>query len=204
MSDERQRLSRDRIVSAAIEIMDETGLASLSMDRLGRRLSVTDMALYKHVMSKDELLSLMLDALVSGLPPMPEGDAEETLRAFSWGLWAVCRAHPHVLPLLTARPLSSPAIRAAAADAQVKLSAAGFSGAAASVALFSLAAYTLGAAGLVVGGSLELAAELTDGATTPLPDAPEPVHDTIDLASADANFTTGLEALLSGLLAQLG
>ena len=121
MPDERQRLSRDRIVSAAIEIMDESGLASLSMERLGRRLGVTDMALYKHVPSKDELLSLMLDALVSGLPPMPAGSAEETLRAFGWGLWTVCRAHPQVLPLLTARSLGSPAIRAAAADAQVKL-----------------------------------------------------------------------------------
>ncbi len=204
MSDERQRLNRDRIVSAAIEIMDESGLASLSMDRLGRKLGVTDMALYKHVPSKDELLSLMLDALVSGLPPMPAGSAEETLRAFGWGLWTVCRAHPHVLPLLTARPLGSPAIRAAAADAQLKLVAAGFSDAVASMALFSLAAYALGAAGLVAGGSLEIAAELTDGSSTTRSEAPMPSPGTVDWASADANFTTGLEALLSGLLSQLG
>ena len=203
MSDERQRLSRDRIVSAAIEIMDESGLAALSMDRLGRRLRVTDMALYKHVMSKDELLSLMLDTLVSGLPPMPAGDAEETLRAFGWGLWTVCRAHPQVLPLLTARRLGSPAIRAAAADAQVKLVASGFSDGVASVALFSLAAYTLGAAGLIVGGSLGIAAELVDGATA-APSDVRPAPPAIDWGRADANFAAGLEALVSGLLSQLG
>jgi AcrR family transcriptional regulator len=204
MSDERQRLSRDRIVSAAIEIMDESGLASLSMDHLGRKLGVTDMALYRHVQCKDELLSLMLDALVAGLPPMPTGSAEETLRAFGWGLWTVCRAHPYVLPLLTARSLASPAIRAAAADAQAKLGAAGFSDAAASSALFSLAAYALGAAGLVVSGSLELAAELTDGAATTPSEAGTPVPGTIDWVSADTTFATGLEALLCGILSQLG
>ena len=204
MSDERQRLSRDRIVSAAIEIMDESGLASLSMDRLGRRLSVTDMALYKHVLSKDELLSLMLDALVSGLPPMPAGSAEETLRAFGWGLWTICRAHPQVLPLLSARPLSSPTVRAAAADAQVKLVAAGCSDAVASGALFSLAAYTLGAAGLVIGGSLEIAAELADGADSKPSEAHGLVPAAIDWERADANFAGGLEAMLSGLLSRLG
>ncbi len=204
MADERQRLSRERIVEAAIEIMDESGLAALSMDRLGRKLSVTDMALYKHVLSKDELLSLMLDELVSGLPPMPQGSAEETLRAFAWGLWTVLRAHPQMLPLLAAKPLSSPMIRAAAADAQLKLSAAGCTQVAASGALFSLAAYTLGAAGLVIGGSLEIAAALTNGVSEAPSEAREALRTPIDWERAEANFTGGLEALLSGLLAQLG
>ncbi len=204
MSDERQRLSRDRIVSAAIEIMDETGLASLSMDRLGRKLGVTDMAIYKHVRNKDELLSFMLDALVSDLPPMPAGSAEETLRAFGWGIWTICRAHPQVLPLLSARPLSSVTIRAAAADAQVKLVAAGYSDAVASGALISLAAYTLGAVGLVIGGSLEIAAELGAGADPGPSDVPGPLPATIDWQRADAIFGRGLEALLFGLLSQLG
>jgi AcrR family transcriptional regulator len=204
MSDERQRLSRERIVTAAIEIMDESGLGALSMERLGRKLSVTDMALYKHVPSKDELLSLMLDVLVSGLPRMPSGSTEETLRAFAWGLWTVLGAHPQVLPLLAARPLSSPTIRAAAADAQVKLSAAGCTQAAASGALFSLAAYTLGAAGLVIGGSLEIAAALTDSVAEAPSEVGKPRPTPIDWERAEANFTGGLEALLAGLLAQLG
>lgn len=202
MADERRRLSRDRIVKAAVEMMDEGGLGSLSMERLGRRLGVTDMALYRHVPSKDDLLALMLDALVSGLPPMPAGSAEETLRAFGWGIWTVCRAHPQVLPLLASRPLGSPAIRAAAADAQSKLIAAGCAEVAASGALFSLAAYTLGAASLVIGGSLEIAARLSTGVAeaTELHEAsPLP----IDWDRADASFAAGLEALLTGLLAQL-
>ena len=204
MSGERQRLSRDRIVNAAIEIMDESGLASLSMDRLGRKLSVTDMALYKHVLSKDELLSLMLESLVSGLPPMPQGTAEETLRAFAWGLWTVCRAHPQVLLLLAAKPLGSPAIRAAAADAQVKLIATGCTDVSASRALFSLAAYALGAAGLVVGGSLDIAAELSDEGIETRPELRTPLHTAIVWETADEDFGEGLEALLSGLLTRLG
>jgi AcrR family transcriptional regulator len=204
MPTERERLSRERVIDAAIEMMDEAGLASLSMERLGRRLGVTDMALYKHVANKGELLSLMLDALVSRLPPMPTGSLEETLRAFAYGLWSVCRAHPEVLPLLAAKPLGSPAIRAAAGEAQARLTAGGCDAATASGALFSLAAYTLGAAGLVTGGTLAIAAELTDGPTNESFPGRRPPTAAIDWQRADANFVLGLEALLAGLAPRLG
>ena len=202
MPPEREKLSRDRIVRAAIEMMDESGLASLSMERLGRSLGVTDMALYKHVASKDELLSLMLDTLVARLPATPPGSPEDTLRAFGLGLWSVCRAHPEVLPLLAAKPLASPAIRAAAGQAQARLMAAGWDAATASGALFALAAYSLGAAGLVTGGTLAIAAEFVDGA--PAASAEQrPPRAAIDWERADMGFAFGLEALLTGLRAQL-
>ena len=73
------------------EIIAETGAgqhgvaAAAACARLGLActvyMGVTDMALYKHVSSKDELLSLMLDALVSRLPATPTGDLEDSLRA---------------------------------------------------------------------------------------------------------------------------
>jgi TetR/AcrR family transcriptional regulator, tetracycline repressor protein len=203
MPPEREKLSRDRIVHAAIEMMDESGLAALSMERLGRSLGVTDMALYKHVSSKDELLSLMLDALVSRLPATPTGDLEDSLRGFALGIWSVIRTHPEVLPLLAAKPLGSPAIRAAAGQAQAQLTAAGWDGPTASGALFALAAYTLGAAGLVTGGTLAIAAELTDGAPAESVER-RPPKAAIDWERADIGFGFGLEALLTGLRAQLG
>ena len=69
----------------------------------------------------------------------------------------------------------------------------------------SLAAYTLGAAGLAInGGSLEIAAELADGADSKPSEAHGLVPAAIDWERADANFAGGLEAMLSGLLSRLG
>ncbi|MFC8278054.1 TetR/AcrR family transcriptional regulator [Streptomyces sp. NPDC057271] len=62
------RLSRDAILAAAQRVLDEEGVEHLSMRRLARELSSTPMALYRHVLDKDELLMLLLDAYVRRIP----------------------------------------------------------------------------------------------------------------------------------------
>jgi len=53
----RQRtLTRDRVVRAALELIDRDGIDALSMRALGRSLGVEAMALYTHVRSKADLL----------------------------------------------------------------------------------------------------------------------------------------------------
>lgn len=59
------------ITASAIEIADEGGLGAVSMSRVAEGTGVTTMALYRYVGSKDELLTLMVDA---ALPPPPEPD----------------------------------------------------------------------------------------------------------------------------------
>ena len=49
-------LSRERVVATALELLDEEGLAKLSMRRLGERLGVRAMSLYRYVANKEELL----------------------------------------------------------------------------------------------------------------------------------------------------
>ncbi|WP_229070053.1 TetR/AcrR family transcriptional regulator [Actinoplanes sp. DH11] len=63
----RPPLSRDRVLRAAIELADSTGIESLSMRRLAQELDVVPMALYKHVANKDELLDGMLDTVVGAI-----------------------------------------------------------------------------------------------------------------------------------------
>ncbi|MFI1190964.1 TetR/AcrR family transcriptional regulator [Streptomyces californicus] len=63
------RLSRDAIVVAAQRVLDEEGAERLSMRRLARELSSTPMALYRHVLDKDELLMLLLDANIQRIDP---------------------------------------------------------------------------------------------------------------------------------------
>jgi len=52
-------LSRERVVATALELLDEEGLAKLSMRRLGERLGVRAMSLYRYVANKEELLDAL-------------------------------------------------------------------------------------------------------------------------------------------------
>ncbi len=65
----RERLSRDRILAAAVVLADAEGLDAVSMRRLAEQLGVVPMALYKHVADKEELLDGMVDAALAELAP---------------------------------------------------------------------------------------------------------------------------------------
>jgi AcrR family transcriptional regulator len=53
---QRQQLSRETIIAAALELVEEQGLKKLTMRALGDRLGVEAMSLYHYFSSKDELL----------------------------------------------------------------------------------------------------------------------------------------------------
>ncbi|MFG2333601.1 TetR/AcrR family transcriptional regulator [Streptomyces sp. NPDC048604] len=54
-------LDRDRIVAAAIRMLDEEGLAKLSMRKLATELNVTAMSLYWYVDTKDDIIEYAVD-----------------------------------------------------------------------------------------------------------------------------------------------
>jgi AcrR family transcriptional regulator len=61
----RARLSRERVLRAALALADESGIESLSMRKLGQELGVEAMSLYNHVASKDELLDGLVDLVLN-------------------------------------------------------------------------------------------------------------------------------------------
>ncbi len=61
--DARIGLNRERIVAAGIALADQHGLAALSIRRIAAQLGSSTMALYHHVLSKRDLMNLLLDAL---------------------------------------------------------------------------------------------------------------------------------------------
>ncbi|MFB7615191.1 TetR/AcrR family transcriptional regulator C-terminal domain-containing protein [Kitasatospora sp. NPDC056181] len=61
----RQPLSRERIVEAALRIVDTEGMDALSMRRVGQELGTGAASLYAHVGNKDELVELVLDLAYS-------------------------------------------------------------------------------------------------------------------------------------------
>ncbi len=67
----KPRFNRDDIAAAAIHIADTEGFEAVSMRRLAAELEAGTMSLYHYVRTKDELLTLVVDAVMGEvvLPP---------------------------------------------------------------------------------------------------------------------------------------
>jgi AcrR family transcriptional regulator len=61
----RVPLSRERVLRAAVDLADESGIKSLTMRTLGQKLGVEAMSLYNHVANKEDILDGMVDAVMS-------------------------------------------------------------------------------------------------------------------------------------------
>ena len=71
----RPRLTRDQIAAAALRISDAEGFEAVSMRRIAAELDAGTMTLYYYVRTKEDLVALMLDALMGEvvLPALPRG-----------------------------------------------------------------------------------------------------------------------------------
>ena len=103
-------LSLSSIVSTAIDVADESGLAGLSIRRIASRLSVSPMALYRHVDAREDLVILMFDRAMG--PPPPEAtDAapwRDRLRAWADALFERYTAHPWMIDAPVGGPPMTP------------------------------------------------------------------------------------------------
>jgi TetR/AcrR family tetracycline transcriptional repressor len=61
------RLTRDQVLGAALDLLDEGGLDQLTMRRLATALGVKNGATYWHFRSKQVLLEAMAEAMLAGL-----------------------------------------------------------------------------------------------------------------------------------------
>ncbi len=106
----RPPLTRERVVSEAMRLADEDGLAGLSMRTLARRLGVEAMSLYHHVESKDALLDAMVDAVFDEMHlPVVGGAWRAELRARSVSGRRVLSAHRWAVGLMDSRRTPGPA-----------------------------------------------------------------------------------------------
>src|SRR5438270_9156626 len=94
-------LTRERVCEAALALVDEEGLEALSMRRLGARLGVEAMSLYRHVRDKADLIDALHAAVLGDLVPEREASATPPARgeraaasAADWRalLGGLCRA----------------------------------------------------------------------------------------------------------------
>jgi AcrR family transcriptional regulator len=113
-------LDRDRILQAAIDFIDEHGLAALTMRRLGSALGVEAMALYRYVPGREDLLDGVVESVVDTLFEADDGDDiyiedhsgwQDYLMRLAHGVRRIALAHPAVFPLVASRPPAAPWVR---------------------------------------------------------------------------------------------
>ena len=88
-------LSREEIATAAVALADTQGIEAVSMRTLAVELGVGAASLYRYVDRKDELIELMVDAVIgSDLQFEPHGNWRVDLGAFARSLRAMILRHP--------------------------------------------------------------------------------------------------------------
>ena len=106
----RSRLSRERMLLAAIAQVDEGGLEALSMRKLAEVLDVAPMALYRHVADKEDLVDGMIDVVFSEIDLPASGASWRTaMRQRAISLRDVLLRHRWAIGLMEARANPGPA-----------------------------------------------------------------------------------------------
>nr|BFE62533.1 TetR/AcrR family transcriptional regulator C-terminal domain-containing protein [Dactylosporangium thailandense] len=92
----RPGYSRAQITQAAVDVADREGLDAATMRRVAQELGTGAMSLYRYVPKRDDLIDLMLDAVVGEieLPGRPSGDWRADLSLVAHQTRAVGLRHP--------------------------------------------------------------------------------------------------------------
>ncbi|MEC7258395.1 MAG: TetR/AcrR family transcriptional regulator [Pseudomonadota bacterium] len=104
-------LSSDRIISAALELIDTRGVENFSMRNLAKMLDVYPMAIYWYVPNRDALVARLTAHVLADLVPEAYGaDWRDDLRTLLHRFRAIIRAHPNVAPLIGAQLVSNASV----------------------------------------------------------------------------------------------
>lgn len=98
----RPPLTRERVVSAGLRLIDEDGLGNLSMRRLGAELGVEAMSLYNHVANKGDLLDGIVERLWEEIAARTEtsGDWRGDVLSLADAVRGVGHDHPDAYLLM--------------------------------------------------------------------------------------------------------
>ncbi len=78
-----------------MDLADESGIDSVTMRELGRRLGVEAASLYNHIAGKDDLLDAMVDLVVAEIDlPSPDAGWKEAMRRRAVSARNVFSRHP--------------------------------------------------------------------------------------------------------------
>ena len=103
-------LSRERVLAAALALVDARGLEALSMRNLAQELGVEAMSLYNHVENKEDILAGILELVVAEAPPPADDlDWKPALRGWAIAAHEAFVRHPWAARIWMASSRPSPA-----------------------------------------------------------------------------------------------
>lgn len=142
----RAAVSRRAVLDAATRLVEEQGLAGLSMRKLAAELGVAVTSIYWHVGNREALVDELVQEMVHGLDTLAASGADPVarVRSLAAGLRRVLREHPHLIGLVNERGLTRamflPSERALAAE----VAAAGLTGTRAADAVRAVQFHVIG------------------------------------------------------------
>ncbi len=210
---EREPLTREQIVKAAMRVVDSEGLDALSMRRLGQELGAGATSLYWHVKNKDQLLDLIVDEVIGEVHLEDDSSLpwREQLARITRDLRAALVRHPGVAMIFGSRVTLGPNALAGIEHLLAILRSAGFEGVDLGLAYQSVLNYGGGFAvfesrpitGAGEGKSAEELQALIGNMLRSLPADRFPnlvaLPDAVMGMMPDAQFEYGLQRMLDGM-----
>jgi AcrR family transcriptional regulator len=203
------QLSRERIVTAAVDLIEREGAEAVSMRRIAAELGCGVMSLYNHVPSKAALLDAVAAHVISGIefPVLPEASWQDQVRAQARAFRTIARTYPRCTLVVVSRPATSSTGLRPIENALGTLRGAGFGGRDAVLIMRAFVGFILGSllrevGGLMTGEDGDLLA-----AGQHLPVDPEEFPQVTSLSAElthrdpDADFEFGLDLLVHAIAA---
>lgn len=206
-----RKFTREQLQAAALALVDDQGLAGLTMRSLAAALGTGPMTIYNYVDGREGLEQLVAEAVMAEASwtfEAPDDWGDEVL-AVAEGMWRAVRAHPHAIPLiLTRRTLDLSTLVPAEALLRA-LALSGRSGAQLLMAFRTVSGFITGFAQAELAGPLsrprgEDITAITDRVAALPPDRfPKLIEIAHAAATSDseAEFRAGMHIILSGLRA---
>nr|WP_218889735.1 TetR/AcrR family transcriptional regulator C-terminal domain-containing protein [Saccharopolyspora hordei] len=200
-------MTRDAVLSAALEVLDGAGHGGLTMRAVAERLGVGKMSLYHHVADRAELERLVIERLLAGLDvPDPALPWRDRITELAGSVRSLVVRHPNAAPLIALREYSDPASLRVPEAVMAALHDAGLRGPALVGGARLVFSYAIGFAQVD-----QVAQDSPHGAVSPLEGLPEERFPHVVTAaretrglSLDDQFELGLRPLLAGLAAMAG
>jgi AcrR family transcriptional regulator len=208
------QLSRERIITAAIDMIEREGAEAVSMRRIASVLGCGVMSLYNHVPSKAALLDDVAERVMSGIEFTADPGAgwEDQVRAQARAFRAITRRYPRCTMIVVSRPTTSATGLRPIENALATLRAVGFGGGEAVLIMRSFVGFILGSLLREVGATPALGDARANHAahTAPPPHLDPAEFPQVTSLSAelthhdpDADFEFGLDLLVHAIAALL-
>ncbi|MEQ1159514.1 TetR family transcriptional regulator [Acinetobacter calcoaceticus] len=104
----KANLSKDLIIRAALEMIEEQGIESFSLRKLAQKLDCEAMSIYYHMKNKEEILDQIVDFLITKITFQSQRDDPKEQLMYVAKQWrTLSQEYPNFFPILAIHPLNT-------------------------------------------------------------------------------------------------